>query len=77
MGALVAAGIIKPGMALADWNKAAFETKNRPIRSLAWRFPASVLQPPPMFSLAIAIGPTLAGPAGWFRCLIARFADDR
>ena len=30
LGALVAAGIIKPGMALADWNKAAFETKNPP-----------------------------------------------
>jgi sulfur-oxidizing protein SoxY len=28
LGALAAAGIIKPGMALADWNKAAFETKN-------------------------------------------------
>ena len=28
LGALAAAGIIKPGMVLADWNKAAFETKN-------------------------------------------------
>ncbi|MGA9394310.1 MAG: thiosulfate oxidation carrier protein SoxY [Azonexus sp.] len=28
LGALAAAGIINPGMALADWNKAAFETKN-------------------------------------------------
>ena len=28
LGALAAAGIVKPGMALADWNKAAFETKN-------------------------------------------------
>lgn len=28
LGALAAAGIVKPGMALADWNKASFETKN-------------------------------------------------
>ena len=28
MGVLAAAGIIKPGMALADWNKAAFEAKS-------------------------------------------------
>jgi len=28
LGALAAAGIIKPGVALADWNKAAFEAKS-------------------------------------------------
>jgi sulfur-oxidizing protein SoxY len=28
LGVLAAAGIIKPGMALADWNKAAFEAKS-------------------------------------------------
>ncbi|WP_412480895.1 thiosulfate oxidation carrier protein SoxY [Azonexus sp. IMCC34839] len=28
MGVLAAAGIIKPGMALADWNKAAFDAKS-------------------------------------------------
>jgi len=28
LSVLAAAGIIRPGMALADWNKAAFETKN-------------------------------------------------
>ena len=45
LGMLAAAGLITPGMALADWNKAAFDAKRRRVAlSLAGDFGAHLCE---------------------------------